>query len=258
MPAGSWNGLQVEVKGTACAGQPVCATLTASKVEPADLQGNIAEAELEGFVSALNANGFNLGTQKVVTTASTVYRGGLAGEIVVGSKVEVEGSVSAGVLTATKVTFHESIRLEALVSTRSGSTLTLTGLNGVTVETNALTRFKNTSLAALSTGNYLRVRGRPGVGNSTIATEVEVQSGGNATRAILQSVATAVSAPTVTLLGIVANTTPIADNNFKDVNDAVIGRAAFFAAAAPGKLIKVRGTLNGSAVTWDQEAQLED
>jgi len=258
MPAGSWNGLQVEVKGTACAGQPVCATLTASKVEPADLQGNIAEAELEGFVSALNANGFNLGAQKVVTTASTVYRGGLASEIVVGSKLEVEGSVSAGVLTATKVSFRESVRFEALLATKNGSSLTLTGLNGITIETNALTRFKNTTLAALNTGAYLRVRGRPGAGNSAIATEVEVQSGGNATRVILQSVATAVSAPNVTLLGIVANTSAISDNNFKDVNDAIIGRTAFFAAAAPGKLIKVRGTLSGSTVSWDQEIQLED
>ncbi len=35
-PAGSWNGVQVDVKGTACsAAAPVCGTLTASKVEPA-------------------------------------------------------------------------------------------------------------------------------------------------------------------------------------------------------------------------------
>ncbi len=145
----------------------------------------------------------------------------------------------------------------ALVATKSGTSLTLTGL-GITVETNALTRFKNTSLAALSTGNYLRVRGRPGSGNRTIATEIEVQGGGNASRVILQSVAAAVSAPNVTLLGIVADTSPISDNNFKDARDAIIGRTAFFAAAAPGKLIKVRGSLNGNTVTWDQEIELED
>jgi Domain of unknown function (DUF5666) len=256
MPAGSWNGLQVEVKGTACSGRPVCATLTASKVEPADLQGNIAEAELEGFVTVLNADGFNLGAQKVVTNGSTLFSGGVAGDIVVGTKVEVEGSVSAGVFTAAKVSFRESIRIEALVAAKSGNTLTLTGLSGIAIETNSLTRFKNTPLASINVGNYLRVRGRPGSANNVVATEVEVQNGGNTSRVILQAAASALARPAVTLLGIAIDTSAI--GSFKDINDNAITADQFFASTAVGKLIKARGTLGGSTITWNQEIQLED
>jgi len=41
----------------------------------------------------------------------------------------------------------------------------------------------------------------------------------------------------------------------------VIGRSVFFAAAAPGKLIKARGTLVGNAIVFgaqDGEIELED
>ncbi len=115
MPAGSWNGLQVEVKGTACAGNPpACGTLTASKVEPHGPRGTVAKVEVEGFVTSFaSISSFTVGNQAVVTTASTVFQGGLATDLVAGTKVEVEGSLSAGVLTATKVSFRENIRFEA-------------------------------------------------------------------------------------------------------------------------------------------------
>ena len=259
MPAGPWNGLLVEVKGTACAGNPVCGTLTASKVEPEGVKGDVAKIEVEGFVTALTSTSdFTIGSQHVVTTGSTVFQGGLQSEIVVGGKLEAEGSLSGGILTATKVSFRENIRFEALLAVKGSNSFTLTGLNGITVEVNALTRYKNVAnFAALAPTNYLRVRGRPGSGNNVVATEVEVQNG-NASRVIMQAVASAVSAPTVTLLGIPVDTSLISDNSFLDVNNVIIGRAGFFAAAAPGKLIKARGTLAGVTVTWDQEIQLED
>lgn len=263
MPGGSWNGLQVEVKGSTCAGNPpatnMCGTLTASKVEPEGPRGNIARVEVEAFVTSFtSSSSFSVGTQPVVTNAGTSFVGGLAGEIVLGTKLEVEGSLSNGILTATKVSFRENIRFEANIASLGANSLTLAGLDGITVEINSLTQFRNATFNQLLRGNNLRVRGRPGSGNSVIATEVEFRSASPDSRVILQGVASAVSAPRVTLLGIAVDTTPIADNNFKDINDAVIGRTAFFAAAAPGKLIKVRGTLVGSTVTWDQEIEFED
>ena len=120
MPAGSWNGLQVEVKGTTCAGNPpatnVCGTLTASKVEPHGPRGDVAKVEVEGFVTQFtSASSFTVGGQAVVTTGSTVFQGGVAADLALGTKVEVEGSLNSGVLTASKVSFRESIRFEANV-----------------------------------------------------------------------------------------------------------------------------------------------
>jgi hypothetical protein len=182
----------------------------------------------------------------------------VAGDLILGTKVEVEGSLSGGVLTATKVSFRESIRFEANIATMGTNTLTVAGLPGIMVETNSLTRFKNVNFAGLSVGNNLKIRGRPGANGIVIATEIEQKSVSPDSRVIMQAVASAVSAPNVTLLGIAVNTSPISDNNFKDINDATIGRTAFFQQAAPGRLIKVRGSLAGSTITWDQEIQLED
>lgn len=261
MPAGSWNGLKVEVKGTACTGNPVCGTLTASKVEPEDLQGDIAEVELEAFVTAINVDGFDLGAQRVVTNGSTVYEGGVASDVLVGTEVEVEGSLSAGVLTAKKVSFRENTRLEgnaATVNVAAG-TLTLAGLNGITIEANAQTRISGfADLAAIMPGSHIEVRGRPTASNGVVASEIK-SGGGNTSRVILQAVAGAVADPNVTLLGIVVDTTPMTSaNQFLDANGNPIGRAAFFAAAAPGTLIKARGTPGGAGVSWNDEIELED
>jgi hypothetical protein len=250
--------LQVEVKGTACAGSPVCGTLTASKVEPEGVAGDIAKVEFEGFVTTLNADGFNLGAQRVVTTGATVFDGGTAADVVVGAKVEAEGVLSGGVLTATKVSLRENVRLEGNVGTVStaSNSFTLTGVTGVTIEVNALTEFSGiTNLAALTAGSHIEVRGRPGAGNNVVATEVKAGGGGNANRVIVQAVATTVSAPNVTLLGITMNTTGA---TYKDTNDVAISANQFFAQAAPGKLIKVRGLLSGATVSWNDEVQLED
>lgn len=266
MPSGSWNGLLVEVKGTACAGNPpasnVCGTLTASKVEPEGVRGDVARIEVEGFVTSFtSASSFTVGSQSVVTTAATVFDGGTAADIVLGAKLEVEGSLSNGVLTATKVSFRENVRFEANIASLNGTSLTLARLPGITVETNALTEFKDRTLNQLAVGNNLRIRGRPGAGNTVIATEVEFRNATPDTRVIIQAVASAVANPTVTLLGFVIDTSGIPNDEFKGANDAVIGRTAFFAAAAPGRLIKARGTLVGNVIVFgaqDGEIELED
>ncbi len=260
MPAGSWNGLLVEVKGTACASNPVCTTLTASKVEPEGVKGNVAKIEVEGFVTALTSTSdFTIGSQRIVTTGSTVFQGGLQTEIALGGKLEAEGSLSGGILTATKVSFRENIRFEALLAVKGSNSFMLTGLPSITIEVNALTKYKNVAdFNALVATNYLRVRGRPGSGNNVIATEVEVQNGGNTSRVIMQAVASNVTRPNVTLLGITIDTTAMGTFRSIDDNAPPITADQFFAVAAAGKLIKARGGLSGGVITWNQEIQLED
>ena len=261
MPAGSWNGLQVEVKGTACAGNPpatnVCGTLSASKVEPHGPRGTVAKVEVEGFVSSFaSAASFTVGNQAVTTSSSTVFQGGFPADLVLGTKVEVEGSLSAGVLTASKVSFRENSRFEAnIASISSGNTLTLTGLGGVIVQTNSLTRFKNVNFAGLSVGNNLKIRGRPGNNGIVTATEIEQKSTAPDTRVIMQGVATVVGT-NVTLHGITFDASAM--STFKDKNDNVITKAQFFAVATTGTLIKARGGLTAGVVNWNQEIQLED
>jgi hypothetical protein len=61
--------------------------------------------------------------------------------------------------------------------------------------------------------------------------------------------------PQCATLGIEVDTTAI---SFRDTDDSAIARAAFFAKAVVGKLVKARGALGGGGgVTWS-EMELED
>jgi hypothetical protein len=243
-----------------CSGtRPVCGTLTADKVElnGPDVQ-EAAEFEIEGFVTKINSpTDFVVGNQRVVTTTSTIFEGGVAGDIAVGVKLEVEGVLSGGVLTASKVEFGDGIKLEADVAVLSANSFTLSGLPSVTVTANGLTEFKGISgLNGLANGDHVRVRGRLGSSTTVIASEIEKRSAG--TRVELQGAIGAINGASpnqiVTIFGVDVSTTGVV---FRDVDDSVMTRDAFFAKARAGTLAKARGDLNGSAVTWS-EMQLED
>ncbi len=262
----SWNGLLVEVKGSTCTGtRPVCGTLNATKVEPNGPQmQEAAEFEIEGFVTSLTSTSdFVVGNQRVVTTGSTRFEGGVASDITVGVKLEVEGVLSGGVLTASKIEFGDGVRIEANIATGSIDTGTssfgLSGLPGITVTANSLTRFENVAnFAGLADGNHLRIRGRLSGSATVIATEIERISTTPDNRVELQgpiqSITVASPNQIVTILGVAVDTTATA---FQDVDDSMITRDAFFARAAVGTLVKARGDLSGSTITWS-EMELED
>lgn len=263
MPGTSWNGLLVEAKGSTCAGNPVCGTLTASQVEPSGLRqssSSSVKAEVEGYVASLTANGstpsFVIGGTTVVTTGSTVFEGGLASEIIVGSKVEAEGSLSGSTLTASKVSQRDAVRFEGNVASVNGNTVTLAGLPGIAISTNGLTEFKNVgSTSGLAAPNHLRIRGRPGIGNTATATELELRSAQADNRVELRASVTAISSGTsFTMLGVTVNTGGV--SQFRDTSDASISSQAFYAALKVGTIVKARGSLSGNTVTWT-EVELE-
>jgi hypothetical protein len=259
----NWNTLFVEVKGTNF--NATTTTLIATKVEPED-QGvqQADEFEVEGFVTQVVGPGdFFVGTTHVQTTPNTEFRGGTIDEIVVGTKLSAEGRLGNGILTAKQVKFHESVKLEGNIAAinLAENIFTITGLSGVTVSVNSQTEFKAnggntiTDLNDLQVGDHVRVRGHVGGSNSVIATLVEQRSTGDDVD--LQGLVQAALNPTLTILGVAVDTSGIADANFKGLDDGTIGRAAFFNAVKVGTLVKMKGRLNGSVVTWG-EAELED
>ena len=260
VPSGSnWNTLFVEVKGAVF--NSGASTLITTKVEPEGFQApNGNRVELEGFVtSVLGAGHFMLGTTEVQAT-NAVYLGGTIDEVAVGQKLEVEGTMSNNVITASIVKFKDAVRVESNVAADPiGNTLTLDGLPGITISVNSQTEFKNVAnLAGLVTGNNVRIRGREGVGNTVIAMEVELRNPDPNVDIDLQGAVQAVSNPNLTILGVQVNTSSFSDpDDFQGVNDQPIGRAAFFNAVEVGTLVKVKGRLNGAVVTW-REAELED
>ena len=263
IPSGSnWNGLFVEVKGTVF--NSGTSTLTATKVEPENqgLGNNMDEFEVEGFVRQVDGPGdFFIGTTRVLTTANTQFRGGTIDEIVVGAKLSAEGRLANGILTAKHVKFQDSVKLEGNIATINGSSFTITGIPGVTISVNSQTEFKAnggntiTNLNDLQVGNHVRVRGRVSGSSSVIATRVEQRSAD--TDVDLQGPVQLIVAQNLTILGVAVDTSTISNDNFKGLNEQVIGRAAFFNAVEVGTLVKVKGRLDVGTVTW-REAELED
>jgi len=262
-PVGNaWNGLLVEAKGSTCTGTaPVCGTLNATKVESNGPQlQEAAEFEIEGFVTKINSpTDFVVGNQRVVTTTSTLFEGGLAGDIAVGVRLEVEGVLAGGVLTVSKVEFGDGIKLEGDVANLTASSFELNGLPGITVMPNGLTEFSGgiNGLSDLMNGNHVRVRGRISSGATIIASEIEKRS--TDTRVELQGPIQSITGTdpnqVVRILGVDVDTTAI---SFRDIDDSAIARAAFFAKAVVGKLVKARGTLGGGGgISWS-EMELED
>ncbi len=253
------DGQLVEVKGQNTLGSG--GELLATKVELEGLAvADAAQAEVEGFVTSLvSTSDFVVGSQRVVTTGSTIFAGGLQGEIIVGLKVEVEGTLAGGILTATKVFFRDNVKLESDVASVSASSLMLAGLPGITVQVNSQTEFKNVSdLSCIASDDHVRIRGRVASSNTVIASELELRSPD--TDVDLQGPVEAFTSPpvdSVTILGVVVDTTAIANNNFEGLDDTPIGRAAFFATLQTTDLVKAQGNLAGNTVIWD-EIELED
>lgn len=256
----NWDGRFVEVKGSNFVSATT--TLIATKVEPENqgLGNAIDEFEVEGFViQAGTPNGslidFTIGTTPVRTAASTEFRGGTVDEIVVGAKLSAEGRFDGSTLIAKHVKFHESVRIEG-DATITGSTLSLTGLSGVTITVNSQTELKDGGKTITSNdlqGNHVRVRGRVIGPNTVFATRIQVRSSDNDVD--LQGPVQAIAGNVITILGVSVDTSVI--NQFESVSGTSMSRAGFLAAVSVNSLVKVKGELSGTTVVWE-EAELED
>ena len=258
------DGQLVEVKGD---NMLVGGQLIATKVEPEGLGvADAPQAEIEGFVTSMTSTSdFVVGSQRVITTGSTIFAGGLQNEIVVGLKIEAEGMLTGGVLTCTKVSFRDSIKLESDVEAvdPGASTLTLKGLPGITVQANGQTQYKGNAaaFADIGDGEHVRIRGRIVAGNTVIASEVDERN--QDTRVVLQGPVDAIPPPVDPIVSILGQVVDVDINGFQDPDDyksldgLPIGRAAFFVAIQPTDLVKAQGDLAGNTVIWD-EIELED
>lgn len=127
------------------------------------------ESKVEGLISAFASPAAFSVNGRLVDAATAAFPDGTAG-LRTGVRVEVEGSVRAGVLRATKVSIRsdEQVRdrgfeITDLITTVNASARTFT-LRGVTVSTAfAGLRFDNGSAADLTVGRRVEVRGVLGV-----------------------------------------------------------------------------------------------
>ncbi len=255
------NGLIVEVRGDLPLGGSGELTATRIKLNDDGTPSNVDDASVEGFVTSIaSPTEFDVDSQPVEVTGATVFEGGTADDILLGTKVEAEGPIVGGILMANRIEFADPIKLESDIATVAGSTITLVGLPGISIDTNAATSYDGdaSSFADLSIGDHVQVRGRISGATSVLATSIDEDDPN--TDVELQGPIDSSpppSNPTLSILGVSINTSGLGDADFEDVDETVLGRAAFFAAATPTTLVKVSGTLSGTIVTWE-DASLEE
>ena len=255
------NGDLVEAHGSLDAAGVLIATRLERR--SASLEGTSDDsADLEGLVTRyVSSLDFDVAGQRVTTTATTVYEGGSAADLVLGANVEVEGGFAANAsLVAARIEFRREseVELAALVDSVNVAAGSLEVL-GMTVRTNALTRFEDHSdadlprfsLADLRSGDYVELSAYDdGVG--LVASLLERDDADD--RLEIEGPANAVAAPDFTIAGIRITTND--QTEFRNNDGGSISAATFFAAVA-GREVKVRGTLVGNTVLAER-AELED
>jgi len=228
-----------------------------AEFEPAQGQ----EFEVEGFVSGFTATPgtFEVGSQTVTTTSATTFRNGTAADLDNSVKVEAEGHYDnvTKVLTATRIDFKRSrVILGGVPSVVNPDNVTLLGK---TVKFTSATR--NDS-GTIDTTNRIEVRGYVDKSGTVVAERIK-SLGGN--RDIVQARVTGESGNVLTLLGFTADLTGISVSNLKDSKSGTYASVAAFLAAItpssttpPGTLVKVKGTVTGSAfATPPNEVEIE-
>ena len=254
------NGLLVEVKGLSFANDVLLATRVEGKRNRMD--GDM-QAEIEGLITRFaSATDFDVSGQPVTTTSATRFERGTSANLALDVRVEVEGNLRDGVLHADKVKFEgeADLRVTASIGAIDAAAGTLSVL-GITVQTNAATRFEDKSDAQvrpfdvthLRVGDFVEVRGSAGsAANSIAAARVERED--EEQRIELRGIATDVAQPELRILGVTVQTN--AGTEFEGEDDGNISATDFFA-RAPGRLVAVDGRLDGSALVA-REIELED
>jgi len=255
------NGDLIEAHGTVS----VAGVLVATRLEKrsASLSGTVNDdADLEGLVTRfVSATDFDVAGQRVTTTASTRYEGGSAANLALNANIEVEGDFDAsGRVVATEIEFRRESDVELAGTVESvnaaGSALVVLG---TTVRTTSITRFEDQSaadverfsIADLRVGDYVEIRAYRDAGGlvATLLERDDLEQGVE-----VKGPATDVAQPNLRVGGIAVTTGPTTE--YRDNNGVSISAAAFFA-AAPGREVKVRGTLVNNVVLAER-AELED
>jgi len=258
------DGNLVEVKGSTFGAS---GELIAIKVElETEDFSEDHEVEVEGLISRFDsATDFDVYGRAVTTTSTTEYKDGLASDLAVDVKVEVEGSInSEGVLVAEKVEFkkHEDTRIEAAVDSID-SDLGQVVVLGLTIVTTATTQLEDDSemqemffnLDNISIGDFLEVRGKLEDDGTISATRLERDDmdDRSSIRGLVQSND---GLATLVIAGVTIQTN--SSTQYHDSSETDMTQAEFFAAAIEGIQVKAKGQETNTSELTADELELED
>jgi cytoskeletal protein CcmA (bactofilin family) len=255
------EGDLIEAKGTTF--DTAATRLTATNLSPAEDETTEANhgdhVEREGLITRfVSATDFDVAGKPVTTTSTTVFEGGAVTDLALNVRVEAEGQLDANnVLVADKIEIRKAgiAELKGNITAFDATAGTVT-LLGVTVTVTADTRLEDRSeadvehfsLANLAVGDTVEVRGFENPIGSGAITATKLERERPRTTVIVGGFFQATTAPQFTILGITIDATGATfSKNFRDT----LTSDQFFA-QAPGHVVFVSGTLNGTTVTADK------
>jgi hypothetical protein len=255
---GLQNGDLVEAEGTINAGE-LNATSVNLLTKGLELE-DADDAELEGVATTAcgvtTPCSFHINFIKVNVTASTQFEGGLIGDIQPGVRLEVEGELINGEITAEEIEFEDGIELISEVVSKTATSLTLEyGTTDITVTVDEFTEIDGfASFNDIQPGDHIKVRARDD--NTNRAVRIENAAGSVEIELLAPLQIENPGTEEITLLGVTITISGI--NLFDDRTDQdlpILNTATFFDLVEPGDLIKATGEINGG-ITW-QEVEIE-
>lgn len=236
--------------------------------------GSSEQAEFEGFVTSVTSSSdFIVDGQEVQTTSQTLFSGGTASDIGVGSRLEIKGALSSGILIASRISFEDKLTLEGNITSfdPGTNTIMLDAYPGIPIQINdVLTEGASTSF---QTGDLVKIRGRHSDSDCTLsscvlATELDhLTSGGGGggggggtspieSHGYVDAVDNANQ--NITVWGHVVDLTTIQNFSGTDGDgNEITNMQEFLAAVKPGDYLDLKGTNTNGTVTWES-IELED
>lgn len=260
-------GDAVEVKAGTTLGQNGELVATRVEYKGNDVRGDNGDrVEIEGFISRyVGITDFDVSGFPVTTSGNPLIEGGSAADLGLDVKVEVEGTLSNGVLAATKIEIRRSgvVRVVANVDSVNvaGSSFVVLGIpvriDGQTrLEDKGPQDLESFSIADLLVDDYVEVRGAELPAGSGVVLASLLERDDDDTDVELQGFVEAgtVVNPSFSILGVMVTTN--GGTVFRNASDAVIPAAEFFA-AAEGRLVKVDGIEVGDRAISASEVEFE-
>jgi len=262
------NGDLVEVQGTVLDSTTMTLTATTVRLATSERGDAIAggRVEEEGLVTRFaSATDFDVNGAPVTTTATTIYKGGVIGDLALNVRVEVTGTLNASnVLVADTVRINHIsvIGIESAVSAVNATAGTLT-VQGVVISVDANTRFEDRSSAQVqlftlkdvNVGDSVAVRGYESPAGSGTVLAKRLERVPATPNVEIRGPFTATTAPEFKILGIVIDTTGA---TFGGAESHQTMTSAQFFAQAPGQIVEISGTgtttVTATTVRIDSEA----
>ena len=247
------NGACVEAKGTF---NGTSLTLTQALKYDDDcnggsVSGNLVQAKVEGVINGfVSTTEFNVGNQKITTTATTTYIGGSSADLQNGVTVEAEGSTTNGTLIAKKIQIKSNgVRIEGNTDTAlSGGSFQILG---ITVKVVASTE---NSIGPIVPGTHLKLEGSKTGPTEVTAAKIDAASGSDTElRGPLDAIP---ASPSFAILGVQVKT--IRGTTQFNGTSSTAASDSFFIKTIKDQIVKARGTPGGTTTLNATEVENED